>query len=37
MSHEDEELRRLKFENESLGMERDILKKTIAIFSEVKR
>jgi transposase len=37
LSPEDEELRRLKRENERLRMERDILKKAIAIFSEAKR
>ena len=37
LSPEDEELRRLKRENERLRMERDILKKAIAIFSEGKR
>jgi len=31
---EDEELRRLKRENEKLRRERDILKKAVAIFSE---
>jgi len=31
--HEDEEIRRLKRENERLRRERDILKKTVAIFS----
>jgi transposase len=37
LSPEDEEFRRLKRENERLRMERDILKKAIAIFSEAKR
>ena len=37
MSPEDEEIRRLKREVERLRMERDILKKAVAIFSEVKR
>ena len=31
---QDEELRRLKRDNERLGRERDILKKAVAIFSE---
>ena len=34
LSPEDEELRRLRRENERLRMERDILKKAVAIFSE---
>lgn len=34
LSPEDAELRRLKRENERLRMERDILKKAVAIFSE---
>ncbi len=34
LSSEDEELRRLKRENNRLRMERDILKKAVAIFSE---
>ena len=34
---EQEEIRRLKRENERLRMERDILKKTVAIFSEMPK
>jgi transposase len=34
MPEEEEELRRLKRENERLRRERDILKKAVAIFSE---
>ena len=34
LSPEDEELRRLRRENKRLRMERDILKKAVAIFSE---
>lgn len=34
LSPEDAELRRLRRENERLRMERDILKKAVAIFSE---
>ena len=34
LSPEDEELRQLRRENERLRMERDILKKAVAIFSE---
>ena len=34
LSPEDDELRRLRRENERLRMERDILKKAVAIFSE---
>jgi transposase len=34
LSPEDEELRRLRRENERLRMERDISKKAVAIFSE---
>jgi transposase len=34
---EDEELRRLKKENEDLRQERDILKKALAIFSKPQR
>ena len=34
LSPEDEELRRLRRENERLRTERDILKKAVAIFSE---
>ena len=34
LSPEDEELRRVRRENERLRMERDILKKAVAIFSE---
>jgi transposase len=34
---EDEELRRLKKENEGLRQERDILKKALAIFSKPQR
>ena len=34
LSLEDDELRRLRRENERLRMERDILKKAVAIFSE---
>ncbi|KMP10269.1 transposase [Candidatus Nitromaritima sp. SCGC AAA799-A02] len=34
LSPEDDELRRLKRENDRLRMERDILKKAVAIFSE---
>jgi transposase len=34
---EDEELRRLKRENEDLRQERDILKKALAIFSKPQR
>lgn len=37
MSPEDEEIRRLKRENERLRLEHEILKKAVAIFSEVKR
>lgn len=36
LSPEDKEILRLKRENERLRMERDILKKAVAIFSEVK-
>jgi transposase len=36
LSPEDSEIRRLKRENERLRMERDILKKAVAIFSEAK-
>jgi transposase len=34
---EQEEIRKLKRENERLRMERDVLKKAIAIFSEAQR
>jgi len=34
---EDEELRKLKKENEGLRQERDILKKALAIFSKPQR
>jgi transposase len=34
---EQEEIRKLKRENERLRMERDVLKKAIAIFSEIPR
>jgi transposase len=34
---EQDEIRRLKRENERLRMERDILKKTVAIFSETPK
>ena len=34
---EQEEIRKLKRENERLRMERDVLKKTIAIFSETQK
>jgi transposase len=34
---EDEENRRLRRENERLRMERDILKKAVAIFSDRRR
>jgi transposase len=34
LSPEDEELRQLRRENKRLRMERDILKKAVAIFSE---
>ena len=34
---EQEEIRKLKRENERLRMERDVLKKAIAIFSETQR
>ena len=34
---EQEEIRKLKRENERLRMERDVLKKAIAIFSETQK
>ena len=34
---EQEEIRKLKRENERLQMERDVLKKAIAIFSETQK
>jgi transposase len=37
LKQEDEELRRLKKENEDLRQERDILKKALAIFSKPQR